>query len=115
MEKIFIIVIAIVGALAGCASAPARQGDAGDTVLQFVDIRNDSGEPVTVTARVGASAEQNLGFLGPAESRRFDISTGASSTGTLVLRARNAQTGREATQTLEISPGQTLQWVIRFF
>jgi hypothetical protein len=71
-------------------------------------------EPVEVTARVGASPEQRLGLLGPAEFHRFRIDTGAASTGTILLRARNRQTGREATRTLEVAAGQTLEWSIRF-
>ena len=96
--------------LSGCAGTPER----GDAVLQFVDIRNESGEPVLVTARVSTSPEQQLGFLGPGEFRRFEIPTGANTTGDLFLRARNPQTGREAVETLQVVPGQTLEWRIRF-
>lgn len=97
--------------LAACASAPVREGE---SVLQFLDVRNMSGEPVEVTARVGTSPEQRLGFLGPAEFRRFEIATGASPIGTVFVRARNRDTGREATHTFEVSPGTTPEWMIRF-
>jgi len=96
---------------AGCTSAPVREGE---SVVQFLDIRNDTGEPVTVTARVGASPEQRLGFFEPTGFRRVELATGAATTGTIFLRARNPETGREATQTLEVSPGRTLEWTIRF-
>jgi hypothetical protein len=99
-------------ATAACVSTPG--GAAGDTVLQFVDVRNESGEPVTLTARVGASEEQRLGFLEPGGFRRFEIPTGAASTGDLFLRARNPETGREATTTLQVQADRTLEWRIAF-
>jgi hypothetical protein len=106
---------AVLAAAAACASAPVGEGAGGDTVLQFVDIRNESGEPVQLTARVGASEEQRLGFLEPGGYRRFEIPTGAASTGNLFLRARNPQTGREATTTLQVDAARTLEWRIRLF
>ena len=96
--------------LAGCASSPVAEDR---SVVQFIDIRNDSGEPVIVTARVGAGVEERLGFLEPGASRRFDVPTGAASTNTVELRARNPQTGREARQALELAPDRTLEWSIR--
>lgn len=106
--------LAVLVASAACASTPGGDDAAGETVLQFVDIRNESGEPVTLTARVGASEEQRLGFLEPGGSRRFEIPTGAASTGDLFLRARNPETGREATTTLQVQADRTLEWRIGF-
>ena len=99
---------------AACASTPGGEGAAGETVLQFVDVRNESGEPLTLTARVGASEEQQLGFLEPGGFRRFEIPTGAASTGDLFMRARNPETGREATTTLQVQADRTLEWRIAF-
>lgn len=112
--RMLVAVLALV-ALAACASGggTATTDGQGD-VVQFIDIRNEASEAVVVTARVGASPEQQLGFLGPAEGRRFQISTGAAANDELFLRARNPDTGREATATLTLAPGQTLAWAIRF-
>lgn len=106
--------VALLVAAAACASTPGDDGAAGDTVLQFVDIRNESGEPVLLEARVGASAAQNLGFLEPGGRRRYEIPTGAAATGDLFLRARNPDTGREATTTLQVQPGRVLEWAVTF-
>ncbi len=113
MTRLLAALLALLSLAAGsaCSSAPARQGEG---VVQFIDIRNESGEPVVVTARVGASGEQRLGFFEQSSFRRVTISTGAATTGEIFLRARNADTGREAVTTLQAAPGQTLAWTIRF-
>lgn len=115
--------------LAGCASSPAREGETagqaqtttdeaagaeGKTVLQWIDITNQAGEPVVVSARVGAGEEQRLGLFGPAEYRRVKITTGATSSGEIFLDARNDRTGNHATTRLQVTPSQTLRWDIQF-
>jgi hypothetical protein len=103
--------------LMGCASSgqgTAAAGATDDTVVQWIDLTNTAGEPVTVSARVGAGAEQPLGFFGPAEYRRVRVSTGADPTGEIFLSARNNQTGNQATTRLKVTPGQTLRWDIKF-
>jgi hypothetical protein len=103
--------------LMGCASSgqgTAAAGAADDTVVQWIDITNTAGEPVTVSARVGAGPEQPLGFFGPAEYRRVRLPTGADPTGEIFLSARNNQTGNQATTRLKVTPGQTLRWDVRF-
>jgi hypothetical protein len=107
----------------GCASAERQDQGTGQAqqegqdegaVVQFIDIENATSDQVFVTARVGNSAEQRLGFLEPGVRRRYTISTGASPTGEIFLRARDPERGMESTQTLSVSPGETLQWVISF-
>lgn len=103
MARLANVLPLIAALLAGCSSAPVREGDGDTSVVQFIDVRNQTGEPVTVTARVGANPELRLGFMEPAAFRRFEIPTGAASDGTVFLRALNPQTGREATQRLQLS------------
>jgi hypothetical protein len=101
--------------LAACASSGAGGGAAeNSTVQQWIDITNQTSEPVAVTARVGAGAVQPLGFFGPAEYRRVKIDTGASTTDEIYLEARNDQTGNHATSRLKVIPAQTLRWDIQF-
>ncbi len=106
-----LVTVLALAVLVGCAG---RETGTSTAVVQFIDIRNQSGEPVLVTARIDAGQEQQLGFLEPVAFRRFQLPTGAAATGEIVLRARNPQTGREAIERLQVAPGQTLEWVIRF-
>jgi hypothetical protein len=110
-----VLVVGLALVLSACASSGAGGGAAeGSTVEQWVDISNQSGEPVTVTARVGAGEVQPLGFFGPAEQRRVRINTGAATTDEIYVDARNDRTGNHATTTMKVVPGQTLRWDIQF-
>ena len=110
MRGLLTLTFAVVAGLPmACASAPAGEGT---TAVQFIDIRNDSPESVVITARVGASEEQRLGLLEPTQFRRFEITTGAATDDMIFLRARNPETGREDTATLQVAPGETLEWSI---
>ncbi|MFN2433664.1 MAG: hypothetical protein ABR599_12785 [Gemmatimonadota bacterium] len=117
-------ILLTVASLAACSGSAPRDGDgtaAGDEaanrdapVLVWLDVRNESGSPVVLTARVGASPEQQLGFLGPGEYRRYRLPTGAAVTDDLVVRARG-EDGREATTTLRASATDAagvLSWTV---
>ncbi len=101
-------------ACGGAARDESAARGAGTSVQQHLEIRNEAPESVVVTARVGASPEQQLGVVEPAVSRLFTIETGAASTRDIFLRARNPRTGNEAIETLQVTPGETLNWVVRF-
>jgi hypothetical protein len=109
-----LLIAALVVVLVGCASSGGAGGAENTTVLQWIDITNQTTEPVVVTARVGAGPEQPLGFFGPAEYRRVKIDTSAASMDEIFLDARNDRTGNHATNRLRVTPGQTLRWDIQF-
>ena len=110
-----LLIVGLTLVLSGCASSGAGGGAAeGSTVEQWIDISNQTTEPVVVTARVGAGEEQRFGLFGPSEQHRVRISTGAATTDEIYLEARNDRTGNHATTTMKVVPGQTLRWDIHF-
>ena len=109
-----LLIVGLSLVLAACASSGAGGVAENSTVQQWIDVTNQTSEPVTVTARVGAGAEQPLGFFGPAEYRRVKVETGVATTDEIYLEARNNETGNHATTNLKVTPGQTLRWDIQF-
>lgn len=106
----------------GCASAE-REGttqtgartdttaeEAAGPVVGTVEVVNNSGDPVVVSARVGNSAEQRLGFLGPGERSIFRVPSGASPTDELTMTAQG-QDGRRIDEVVQLVDGR-VRWEV---